>query len=146
MKKIIGIYLLLQAAMKSVCLFLSLRSDESLLPVIVLAFCVVLIVGAVYVAAMTFMQKARLRQISRFFVLEIALTVFNIIFMFFQPVEMLPSDSWVTGNLFDILVAGVILVYLTRQKYYIRTKYITNSVGPDENEMVPAGQKTRPTV
>ena len=82
MKKIIGIYLLLQAAMKSVCLFLSLRSDESLLPVIVLAFCVVLIVGAVYVAAMTFMQKARLRQISRFFVLEIALTVFNIIFMF----------------------------------------------------------------
>ncbi len=146
MKKIIGIYLLLQAAMKSVCLFLSLRSDESLLPVIVLAFCVVLIVGAVYVAAMTFMQKARLRQISRFFVLEIALTVFNIIFMFFQPVEMLPSDSWVTGNLFDILVAGVILVYLTRQKYYIRTKYITDSVGPDENEMVPAGQKTRPTV
>lgn len=146
MKKIIGIYLLLQAAMKSVCLFLSLRSDESLLPVIVLAFCVVLIVGAVYVAAMTFMQKARLRQISRFFVLEIALTVFNITFMFFQPVEMLPSDSWVTGNLFDILVAGVILVYLTRQKYYIRTKYITDSVGPDENEMVPAGQKTRPTV
>lgn len=146
MKKIIGIYLLLQAAMKSVCLFLSLRSDESLLPVIVLAFCVVLIVGAVYVAAMTFMQKARLRQISRFFVLEIALTVFNIIFMFFQPVEMLPSDSWVTGNLFDILVAGVILVYLTRQKYYIRTKYITDSVGPDKNEMVPAGQKTRPTV
>ena len=146
MKKIIGIYLLLQAAMKSVCLFLSLRSDESLLPVIVLAFCVVLIVGAVYVAAMTFMQKARLRQISRFFVLEIALTVFNIIFMFFQPVEMLPSDSWVTGNLFDILVAGVILVYLTRQKYYIRAKDITDSVGPDENEMVPAGQKTRPTV
>ena len=146
MKKIIGIYLLLQEAMKSVCLFLSLRSDESLLPVIVLAFCVVLIVGAVYVAAMTFMQKARLRQISRFFVLEIALTVFNIIFMFFQPVEMLPSDSWVTGNLFDILVAGVILVYLTRQKYYIRAKYITDSVGPDENEMVPAGQKTRPTV
>ena len=146
MKKIIGIYLLLQAAMKSVCLFLSLRSDEPLLPVIVLAFCVVLIVGAVYVAAMTFMQKARLRQISRFFVLEIALTVFNIIFMFFQPVEMLPSDSWVTGNLFDILVAGVILVYLTRQKYYIRTKYITDSVGPDKNEMVPAGQKTRPTV
>ncbi|HAO68863.1 MAG TPA: hypothetical protein DCR31_02160 [Ruminococcaceae bacterium] len=146
MKKIIGIYLLLQAAMKSVCLFLSLRSDESLLPVIVLAFCVVLIVGAVYVAAMTFMQKARLRQISRFFVLEIALTVFNITFMFFQPVEMLPSDSWVTGNLFDILVAGVILVYLTRQKYYIRAKYITDSVGPDENEMVPAGQKTRPTV
>lgn len=146
MKKIIGIYLLLQAAMKSVCLFLSLRSDESLLPVIVLAFCVVLIVGAVYVATMTFMQKARLRQISRFFVLEIALTVFNIIFMFFQPVEMLPSDSWVTGNLFDILVAGVILVYLTRQKYYIRAKYITDSVGPDENEMVPAGQKTRPTV
>ena len=146
MKKIIGIYLLLQAAMKSVCLLLSLRSDESLLPVIVLAFCVVLIVGAVYVAAMTFMQKARLRQISRFFVLEIALTVFNIIFMFFQPVEMLPSDSWVTGNLFDILVAGVILVYLTRQKYYIRAKYITDSVGPDENEMVPAGQKTRPTV
>lgn len=146
MKKIIGIYLLLQAAMKSVCLFLSLRSDESLLPVIVLAFCVVLIVGAVYVAAMTFMQKARLRQISRFFVLEIALTVFNIIFMFFQPVEMLPSDSWVTGNLFDILVAGVILVYLTRQKYYIRAKYITDSVGPDENEMVPAGQKTWPTV
>lgn len=146
MKKIIGIYLLLQAAMKSVCLFLSLRSDESLLPVIVLAFCVVLIVGAVYVAAMTFMQKARLRQISRFFVLEIALTVFNIIFMFFQPVEMLPSDSWVTGNLFDILVAGVILVYLTRQKYYIRTKYITDSVGPDKNEMVPAGQKTRPMV
>ena len=146
MKKIIGIYLLLQAAMKSVCLFLSLRSDESLLPVIVLAFCVVLIVGAVYVAAMTFMQKARLRQISRFFVLEIALTVFNITFMFFQPVEMLPSDSWVTGNLFDILVAGVILVYLTRQKYNIRAKYITDSVGPDENEMVPAGQKTRPTV
>ena len=146
MKKIIGIYLLLQAAMKSVCLFLSLRSDESLLPVIVLAFCVVLIVGAVYVAAMTFMQKARLRQISRFFVLEIALTVFNITVMFFQPVEMLPSDSWVTGNLFDILVAGVILVYLTRQKYYIRAKYITDSVGPDENEMVPAGQKTRPTV
>ena len=146
MKKIIGIYLLLQAAMKSVCLFLSLRSDESLLPVIVLAFCVVLIVGAVYVAAMTFMQKARLRQISRFFVLEIALTVFNITFMFFQPVEMLPSDSWVTGNLFDILVAGVILVYLTRQKYYIRAKYITDSVGPDENEMVPAGKKTRPTV
>lgn len=146
MKKIIGIYLLLQAAMKSVCLFLSLRSDESLLPVIVLVFCVVLIVGAVYVAAMTFMQKARLRQISRFFVLEIALTVFNIIFMFFQPVEMLPSDSWVTGNLFDILVAGVILVYLTRQKYYIRAKYITDSVGPDENEMVPAGQKTRPMV
>ena len=146
MKKIIGIYLLLQAAMKSVCLFLSLRSDESLLPVIVLAFCVVLIVGAVYVAAMTFMQKARLRQISRFFVLEIALTVFNITFMFFQPVEMLPSDSWVTGNLFDILVAGVILVYLTRQKYYIRAKYITDSVRPDENEMVPAGQKTRPTV
>ena len=146
MKKIIGIYLLLQAEMKSVCLFLSLRSDESLLPVIVLAFCVVLIVGAVYVAAMTFMQKARLRQISRFFVLEIALTVFNITFMFFQPVEMLPSDSWVTGNLFDILVAGVILVYLTRQKYYIRAKYITDSVGPDENEMVPAGQKTRPTV
>ncbi|MGN0625473.1 MAG: hypothetical protein ACI4I8_04330 [Oscillospiraceae bacterium] len=146
MKKIIGIYLLLQAAMKSVCLFLSLRSDESLLPVIVLVFCVVLIVGAVYVAAMTFMQKARLRQISRFFVLEIALTVFNIIFMFFQPVEMLPSDSWVTGNLFDILVAGVILVYLTRQKYYIRAKYITDSVESDENEMVPAGQKTRPMV
>ena len=115
MKKIIGIYLLLQAAMKGVCFFLSLSSDESFLPVIVLVTCAVLIAGAVYVAAMTFMEKARLRQISRFFVLEIALTVFNIVFMFFQPVEMLPTDSWVTGNLFDILVAGVILVYLTRQ-------------------------------
>ena len=47
--------------------------------------------------------------------------------MFFQPVEMLPTDSWVTGNLFDILVAGVILVYLTRQKYYIRAKYVSNT-------------------
>ena len=122
MKKIIGIYLLLQAVMKGVCLFLSLRSDESFLPVIVLITCVVLIAGALYVAAMTFTEKARLRQISRFVVLEIALTVFNIVFMFFRPVEMLPTDSWVTGNLFDVLVAGVILVYLTRQKYYIRAK------------------------
>ena len=40
MKKIIGIYLLLQAVMKGVCLFLSLRSDESFLPVIVLITCV----------------------------------------------------------------------------------------------------------
>ena len=102
--------------------------------------------GAVYVAAMTFMEKARLRQISRFFVLEIALTVFNIVFMFFQPVEMLPTDSWVTGNLFDILVAGVILVYLTRQKYYIRAKYVSNTAEPDERETIPAGHKARPTV
>ena len=72
MKKIIGIYLLLQAAMKGVCFFLSLSSDESFLPVIVLVTCAVLMAGAVYVAAMTFMEKARLRQISRFFVLEIA--------------------------------------------------------------------------
>ena len=56
MKKIIGIYLLLQAVMKGVCLFLSLRSDESFLPVIVLITCVVLIAGALYVAAMTFTE------------------------------------------------------------------------------------------
>ena len=62
MKKIIGIYLLLQAVMKGVCLFLSLRSDESFLPVIVLITCVVLIAGALYVAAMTFTEKARLRH------------------------------------------------------------------------------------
>jgi len=146
MKKIIGIYLLLQAAMKGVCFFLSLSSDESFLPVIVLVTCAVLMAGAVYVAAMTFMEKARLRQISRFFVLEIALTVFNIVFMFFQPVEMLPTDSWVTGNLFDILVAGVILVYLTRQKYYIRAQYVSNTAEPDERETIPAGHKARPTV
>lgn len=59
MKKIIGIYLLLQAAMKGVCFFLSLSSDESFLPVIVLVTCAVLMAGAVYVAAMTFMEKAR---------------------------------------------------------------------------------------
>ena len=146
MKKIIGIYLLLQAVMKGVCLFLSLRSDESFLPVIVLITCVVLIAGALYVAAMTFTEKARLRQISRFFVLEIALTVFNIVFMFFQPVEMLPTDSWVTGNLFDVLVAGVILVYLTRKKYYIRAKYVSNATQPDKRETIPAGHKARPTV
>lgn len=125
--------------MKGVCFFLSLSSDESFLPVIVLVTCAVLMAGAVYVAAMTFMEKARLRQISRFFVLEIALTVFNIVFMFFQPVEMLPTDSWVTGNLFDILVAGVILVYLTRQKYYIRAKYVSNTAEPDERETIPLG-------
>ncbi|MDD3193745.1 MAG: hypothetical protein PHE47_07855 [Oscillospiraceae bacterium] len=144
MKKIIGIYLLLQAAIKSICLVLSLQSDESSLPVIVIATCIVLIVGAVYVAAMTFMEKARLRQISRFFVLEIALTVFNIAFMFFQPVEMLTTDSWVTGNLFDILVVGVILFYLTRQTYYIRAKYVSDASQTDERGTVPAGQKARP--
>ena len=47
MKKIIGIYLLLQAAMKGVCFFLSLSSDESFLPVIVLVTCAVLMAGAV---------------------------------------------------------------------------------------------------
>ena len=144
MKKIIGIYLLLQAAMKGVCLIISLQSDESSLPVIVLVTCIGLIAGSVYVAAMAFLEKARLRQISRFFVLEIVLTVFNIVWMFFQPVEMLPTDSWVTGNLFDILVAAVVLFYLTRQKYYIRAKYVTSE--PDEKETIAAGQKVRSTL
>ena len=52
MKKIIGIYLLLQAAMKGVCFFLSLSSDESFLPVIVLVTCAVLMAGAVYVLSL----------------------------------------------------------------------------------------------
>ena len=49
MKKIIGIYLLLQAVMKGVCLFLSLRSDESFLPVIVFITCVVLILSLIHI-------------------------------------------------------------------------------------------------
>ncbi len=45
--------------MKGVCLFLSLRSDESFLPVIVLITRVVLIAGALHVAAMTFLRRKR---------------------------------------------------------------------------------------
>lgn len=137
MKKIIGIYLLLQAVLKSVCLLLSLQSDESSLPVVIMVFCTILIAGSVYVAVLTFMEKARLRQISRFFILEIALTVFNIGFMVFQPAELIATDTWVTGNLFDVLVAGVLLFYLTRQKYYIRSKYV---VGTQEAEETIAAE------
>ena len=73
-------------------------------------------------------------------------SVFNIVFMFFQPVEMIPTDSWVTGNLFDLLMAGIILFYLTRQKYYIRAKYVSNPVQPQQDNQTASGQKARPTV
>jgi len=145
MKKVIGVYLLLQALIRGGCLFLSLRSDESSLPIVILITCILLIAGAMYMVVLTFLDKARLRQLSRFFVFSIAVTVFNIVFMFFQPVEMIPTDSWVTGNLFDILVALVILYYLTRQKYYIRAKYVSGGTQADEKNAVPSGEKARPT-
>ena len=145
MKKVIGVYLLLQAIIRGGCPFLSLRSDESFLPIVVLITCVLLIAGAIYMVVLTFLDKARLRQLSRFFVCSIAVTVFNIVFMFFQPVEMIPTDSWVTGNLFDILVALVILYYITRQKYYIRAKYVSGGAPADGDNAGSPGQKARPT-
>lgn len=144
MKKAIGVYLLLQAVIRGVCLFLSLRSDESSLPIVVLITSALLMAGAVYMVVLTFLDKARLRQLSRFFVFLMVITVFNIIFMFFQPVEMIPTDSWVTGNLFDLLMAGIILFYLTRQKYYIRAKYVSDTQTGEENG-ASSRQKARPT-
>ena len=144
MKKAIGVYLLLQAVIRGVCLFLSLRSDESSLPIVVLITSALLMAGAVYMVVLTFLDKARLRQLSRVFVFLMVITVFNIIFMFFQPVEMIPTDSWVTGNLFDLLMAGIILFYLTRQKYYIRAKYVSDTQTGEENG-ASSGQKARPT-
>ena len=144
MKKAIGVYLLLLAVIRGVCLFLSLRSDESSLPIVVLITSALLMAGAVYMVVLTFLDKARLRQLSRFFVFLMVITVFNIIFMFFQPVEMIPTDSWVTGNLFDLLMAGIILFYLTRQKYYIRAKYVSDTQTGEENG-ASTGQKARPT-
>lgn len=144
MKKAIGVYLLLQAVIRGVCLFLSLRSDESSLPIVVLITSALLMAGAVYMVVLTFLDKARLRQLSRFFVFLMVITVFNIIFMFFQPVEMIPTDSWVTGNLFDLLMAGIILFYLTRQKYYIRAKYVSDTQTGEENG-ASSGQTARPT-
>lgn len=144
MKKAIGVYLLVQAVVRGICLFLSLQSDESFLPIVVLVTCVLLMAGALYMVVLTFLDKARLRQLSRFFVFSIAVTAFNIVFMFFQPVEMIPTDSWVTGNLFDILIAGIILFYLTRQKYYIRAKYVLG-VQADEEKAAAPERKARPT-
>lgn len=146
MKKAIGVYLLLQAVIRGGCLFLSLRSEDSSLPIVVLITSVLLIVGAMYMVVLTFLDKARLRQLSRFFVALMAVTVFNIVFMFFQPVEMIPTDSWVTGNLFDLLMAAIILFYITRQKYYIRAKYVSNPVQPEKENQAASGQKARPTV
>lgn len=144
MKKAIGVYLLLQAIIRGGCLFLSLRSEESSLPIVVLITSSLLIVSAIYMVVLTFLDKARLRQLSRFFVFLMLVTVFNIIFMFFQPVEMIPTDGWVTGNLFDLLVAAIILFYLTRQKYYIRAKYVSDAQTGEENDTA-SGQKARPT-
>lgn len=146
MKKAIGVYLLLQAVIRGGCLFLSLKSEDSSLPIVVLITSVLLIVGAMYMVVLTFLDKARLRQLSRFFVVLMAVTVFNIVFMFFQPVEMIPTDSWVTGNLFDLLMAAIILFYITRQKYYIRAKYVSNPVQPEKENQAASGQKARPTV
>ena len=146
MKKAIGVYLLLQEVIRGGCLFLSLKSEESSLPIVVLITSVLLIAGAMYMVVLTFLDKARLRQLSRFFVVLMVVTVFNIVFMFFQPVEMIPTDSWVTGNLFDLLMAGIILFYLTRQKYYIRAKYVSNPVQPQQDNQTASGQKARPTV
>ena len=133
MKKIIGIYLLIYAAVKGVCLTLSLRSDSSHLPFVVLAVCAAVIVGSVYVAVVSFLGKGRLRQLSKYFVIEILLTVFNITVLYLLPAEILPTDNWVTGNLFTLLVDLVIIYYLTRERRYIRTRYISGDMDADPN-------------
>ena len=135
MKKMIGIYLLIYAAVRGICMFLSLRSDSSHLPIVVYAVCGVVIAGSVYVAIVSFIGKGRLRQLSKYFAADILLSIFNILVMYFLPVEMLSTDSWVTGNLFTVLVHVVIIYYLTRERRYIRTRYISGEMDADPNAM-----------
>ncbi len=148
MKKFIGVYLCIQALLRIVAFFVSLTSDGSQLPLVIFITSGVLVVWSLYIAVLIFLQKARLRQISRLLGGQILIILFNIVFMSFQPVEMLPTDVMVTGNLFELLVAVLLMMLLVRQKHYIRAKYIFREeedtqteeqtpVGGDDDNKIP---------
>lgn len=145
MKKVIGFYILFQVMLKTVSFFVSLNSDESSLPIFPFLVCAFIVATAIYELVQIFTKKARLKTMTQFFVLTITLTIVNIVYMHFQSVEMIWADAWVTGNLFDILVDSVILIYLGREKKYIRSKYTVREDSEKEKpfeEIAPVAKKS----
>jgi len=117
LKQVIYYYLCLKVLIKAFAGGYLFITDSTGLPPIVFGVCAVLVLAGGTVAFRSFKNKTKLNEIALFFIAEIVATVFNLIFV--SQGTLIESGIWdmfVTGSLFDIILAATIVFFTVKRK------------------------------